>query len=302
MEVSPEPANDQEIARPYTAAMLAQLVGVPVSTIRRWTRRGHLVPTAQEKRLAYYDFQEASVARMLADLLASGSKLASIDRLVDQLGAAYPTIERPLVDLPLVIDQGSLFLHDGEALTEPGGQRRFVFDSPEETEDDEPDVIALPAVNEIDSVEEARQLALMLRDQGESSQSIEAWRLVLSIGPAEAEDHFSLAELLYERGDPTAARERYYMALELDESYLEARLNLACLLSELGQLRLAEAAFRGVLDFHEAYPDAHYHLAVTLDRLEQPNEAILHWTRFLEIAPDSPWAEDACRRLGQDLP
>lgn len=299
MQVTPENVVT-EVARPYTAAMLAELVGVSGSTIRRWTRRGHLRSSAEEKRLAYYGFQEVSVARTLAALAEGGRSLAAVDRLVDGLRRAYPGLDRPLVELPLVVDQGGLFLRDGEALTEPGGQKRFDFDAPDDSDDahaDAADVLTLPERDQVDSADEARSIALALRDQGEAAAAIEAWRLVLTIGPAEAEDHFALAELLYECGDPTAARERYYVALEMDESYLEARLNLGCLLAELGERRLAEAAFRGAIECHEPYADAHYHLASTLDGAGHHGEAVTHWRRFLELAPESPWADDARRRL-----
>jgi len=98
-------------------------------------------------------------------------------------------------------------------------------------------------------------------------------------------------------GDLPGARERYYTALELDENYVEARANLGCVLAELGQLELAAAAFEGTLRCLETYADVHYHLARTLDELARPGDALMHWRRYLELAPDSPWAEEARDRL-----
>jgi tetratricopeptide (TPR) repeat protein len=116
-------------------------------------------------------------------------------------------------------------------------------------------------------------------------------------GTFTAEDHFFLAELLYRAGDLAAARERYYAAIELDEDYVEARANLGCVLTELGELSLAEAAFRGALAYHPDYADAHFHLARLLDRTEQRHEASKHWRRFLDLAPASPWANEAYDRV-----
>jgi tetratricopeptide (TPR) repeat protein len=98
-------------------------------------------------------------------------------------------------------------------------------------------------------------------------------------------------------GDVTAARERYYESIELDEDFVEARANLGCVLAETGQPDLAVAAFEGALRYHDDYPDAHYHLARTLDELQRPAEAEPHWRRFLALAPDSPWADEARGRL-----
>jgi len=41
----------------------------------------------------------------------------------------------------------------------------------------------------------------------------------------------------------------------------------------------------------------HYHLARTLDDLGRQKEAGAHWRRFIELAPDSPWADEARERL-----
>ncbi|MBL6724217.1 MAG: tetratricopeptide repeat protein, partial [Rubripirellula sp.] len=43
--------------------------------------------------------------------------------------------------------------------------------------------------------------------------------------------------------------------------------------------------------------EAHYHLASLLDELGQGDEAEVHWRRFLELAPESPWAQEARDRL-----
>ena len=290
------------VSRHYTAAMLAEAVGAPVAAIRRWTRRGLLRPVRRLNRLCYYDFLEARVAGRLAELLEGGRTHAGVELVAERLRAAFPGVERPLAELPLVIEGRAIFLRDGDDLTEPGGQRRFDFADPDEDERGADDpacgVLAMRPPEEAMTVEEARRRAQELRELGLTERAVEAWRVVLSLGPPEAEDHFSLAELLYEVGEPAAARERYYAALELDDSYLEARLNLGCILAEFGDLRMAEAALRGAIESHESYADAHYHLAETLDRLGEPEEAGSHWRRFLEVAPESPWAEVARRRLG----
>ena len=66
-----------------------------------------------------------------------------------------------------------------------------------------------------------------------------------------------------------------------------------CLLAELGQTTLAVAAFRGALALHPDFPDAHYHLALALEQQGEADEARAHWRCFLELSPDSPWAETA---------
>jgi tetratricopeptide (TPR) repeat protein len=74
-------------------------------------------------------------------------------------------------------------------------------------------------------------------------------------------------------------------------------LNLGCVLSEMGQEELAASAFAGAIEAHEPYADAHFHLARTLDELGRASEATAHWLRFAELAPHSPWIDEARERL-----
>ena len=60
--------------------MLADLLGVGVSVIRRWHRRGLIVPAREVRRLAYFDFREVATARHLAELLAAGVSPAAIEK------------------------------------------------------------------------------------------------------------------------------------------------------------------------------------------------------------------------------
>src|SRR5437588_299693 len=196
----------------YTAAMLAELVGVHVSRVRSWQRRGWIVAVEQKHRLAYFDFQELTVARQLAGLAKAGATPKLIAKKLGEVERQFPDVSRPLAELSLVLDGRSLLVRRGGELVEPGGQLRIDFDA---------------------------------------------------------------------------------LALELDEDYVEARVNLACLLLELGEKDLAIAALEGALRSHEAYADAHYHLARTLDELGRLDEAIAHWQRFADLAPDSPWADQA---------
>lgn len=141
------------------------------------------------------------------------------------------------------------------------------------------------------------RLAAELEDDGQWAAAAEMYRAAMAAGGPTAELCFQTAELLYRMEDLAGARERYYMALELDEEFVEARLSLGCVLIELGQSDLAEAAFRGALRYHPHFADGHYHLARLLDKRGETFEADRHWRAFLDLAPDSPWADEARQRL-----
>ena len=306
--------SQHNIRRLYTPAMLAQLIDVSVAVIRRWHRRGLIVPSREVLKLPYFDFQEVATARRLAELLDGGASPLAIERKLEQLAKLVPGVDRPLAQLSVIVEGRQLLLRQGEGLIEPDGQMRLNFEETEPegmeeatvadaaTTDELPDTISICDAfsnNEPEmTAEEMVKTAIELEDQGQFDDASEMYRAALMAGGIDAEVCFRLAELLYLQGDLTAARERYSTAIELDEDFVEARANLGCLLSELGESELAIASFRGAIKFHPDYPDVHYHMARTLDELDEIDEAAEHWRRFLSLAPDSPWADEARQRLG----
>ena len=280
---------EHEVHRLYTPAMLAELLGVPVAVIRRWHRRGLIVPVREVQRLPYFDFQEVATARRLAELLAAGVSPPAIEKQLEALGRYFPGVGRPLAQLSAIVEGKKILLRQGDGLIEPGGQLRFDFDvwqgepTPQQAVPTSPGQMCL--------------LAAELEEDGQLAAAAEMYRAALAAAGPKAEICFQLAELLYRQGDLGGARERYYMAVELDEDYVEARANLGCVLAEMGQRELAVAAFEGALRYHPDYADVRYHLARTLDELNDREEAEEHWRIFAAEAPDSPWADEARRRL-----
>ena len=300
--------SEQNVRRLYTPAMLADLLGVSVATIRRWHRRGLIVPAREVRRLPYFDFQEVATARRLAKLLGAGVSPAAIEKKLAELSRFVPEVERPLAQLSVIVEGRQLLLRQGEGLIEPGGQMRFDFDALEDQagpHDAEPRAEAILSFESYlaeheqpPSEKEALEAAAHFEDEGRLEDAVELYRVALSAGGPNPEACFQLAELLYRLGDLSGARVRYYMAIELDENYVEARANLGCVLAELGQTDLAISAFQGALKYHCDFPDVHFHLARTLDELGRRDEAESHWREFLRLAPDSPWALEAMNRLG----
>ena len=147
------------------------------------------------------------------------------------------------------------------------------------------------------TIEEMFAQAESFEDSGDLEEAVDWYRIILARFGPQADVHFQLAELLYRQGEIQAARERYFSAIELDPDFVEARANLGCVLVETGKLELAIAAFTGALSKHEEYADAHYHLARALDEMGRTEQAENHWHRFVKLAPDSPWADEARIRL-----
>jgi len=304
--------DPSHVHRLHTPAMLAEVLGVPLAVVRRWHRRGLIVPAREVRRLPYFDYQEVAHARRLAELLAAGVSPRALEQKLAAWSRWLPGVERPLAQLSVIVEGKELLLRQGEGLVDSAGQRRFDFDATAINDsdavrhraDDEAyeseTALAPPLDNNRDSAatpSEMCQLAERYEDDGQLATASELYRAALAAGGPDAELCFRLAELLYRQGDVAAARERYYMTIELDEDYVEARANLGCVLAESGERQLAVAAFEGALRYHDGYPDAHYHLAHVLDALDRRTEAAEHWRAFLDLAPDSPWADIARERM-----
>lgn len=306
--------DSSEVRQLYTPSMLARLLDVPTTTIRRWHRQGLLLSVREVHRLPYFDFQEVISARRIAQLLAAGVSAVDLERKLKQLSVLFPEVERPLAQLAIIVEGRRILLRDGEGLVDARGQRHFDFDADDSSsattvsEHSDSDGLPPSAVSTISiddrpdgkgpSVEQLIHEAAQLEADGQLEDAINTYRSALLIDHDLPDVHFLLAELLYRCGETAAARERYFVALELDEDYVEARANLGCVLAETGHAELAIAAFEGALARHSEYADVVFHLARTLDDVGRDQEALDYWRLFLQLAPHNPWAAEARDRLG----
>ncbi|MEW4455263.1 tetratricopeptide repeat protein [Bremerella sp. JC817] len=285
----------QKLHRLYTPAMLSDLLGVPQQIIRRWHRRGLIVPARQVRSLPYFDYREVSTAKQLAAMLASGLSPDRIERQLSAISEYLPDVQRPLVQLSVMVEGRDILLRQGEGLVEPGGQMRFDFDR----EDDFTDTFSIvdPSEELPETANQWESRAADYEDDEQLDEAIRCMRSALSIGGPSADRSFRLAELLYRAGHLDGAIERYHTAIELEPDMIEARANLGCVLAETGRLVEAVSALRQAIEVYDDYCDAHYHLARTLDELGREREATTHWEKCLELNPDSPWADEAYARL-----
>jgi tetratricopeptide (TPR) repeat protein len=309
----------------YTPAMVAGLVKTRVNAIRRWYRCGLLPSVKVTHKLPYFDFEQVQCAKQIAAWVTQGANISELKKQLDALGNRV--VNRSLLELDLRFDGRRILLRDEGVLIGAHGQLFLDFDSNEsgsvadsqgvdgrDDSESDPAILTLKVAHEgrsgqTQTAQEPTQGPLSreamilaaeeLEDRGQFDEAIEWYRVILAQFGQHPEIVFTLAELLLRVGEVHAARERYYNAIELDEDFVEARASLGCVLAETGQLDLAVAAFQGALMRDENYPDVHYHLASALDELNRPEEATKHWLRFLQLSPQSPWADEALERLGR---
>ncbi len=202
----------QSVRRLYTPAMLADLLGLPVAVIRRWHRRGLIVPAREVRRLAYFDFQEVATARQLAELLATGISPAALERKLADLARLVPGVKRPLAQLSVIVEGKQFLLRQGDGLIDSKGQLRFDFaalgtaggDPSPLASPDNHEILSLPerrAQAELPSADEMFELAGEFEDLGQLESAADMYRAAMAAGGPTVDGCFRLAELLYQLDD-----------------------------------------------------------------------------------------------------
>lgn len=125
------PSDDQskDLTALYTPMMLAELLHVTVSDVRRWYQRGLIAPVRVIQRLPYFDLEEVFSARRLSLLLQNGVKHPSIEKKLRALRKLNPSVLPMLSGNDLVIQGKNVFLRQNDRLLESSGQMIFDFDA-----------------------------------------------------------------------------------------------------------------------------------------------------------------------------
>ncbi len=308
--------REREAQRLHTPAMLQQLLGVPVSLVRRWERLGLVRAVHRVFRLPYFDVQEVAGVRKLHELLIAGVSRSQIEASLQDLKTLFPAAELPLSQLQILERDSRVVVRDENGLLDPrSGQRLFDFDravdqsTTEATSDDgdAPDVIpfASPSAESAPpdhsdwTAEDWLDQGCRLLEQDAPREAIEAFRLALMERPCDPELHFYLADALYRTNNPHGALERLHVAVEHDHDDLQAWTQMGCIRHELGDEQGALDAFDIALKAHPAYADAMYHKAAVLTSLGRKEEARVLWREYLNHDSRGPWAETIRQQLSE---
>jgi tetratricopeptide (TPR) repeat protein len=290
----------------YTPAMMAQMLDIPVRAIRLWSRAGLIQPTTVVMKVPYFNYSVLALANRFAQWMHQGLTAHSLVKQLSDLARLRGDDLREAATLPLTLEGRRLVLSYGALRLEASGQMQLCFEQSSELEEYEPITLKFAPLDVVSAEASPSNRLLAMLDaavQAEDAEDLEAatrwYHAVLSEFGPNAEVCFQLAEVLYRQADLGAARERYMMALELEPGLVEARANLGCVLAEYGQNELAVDVFQVALKQYPDYADVHFHLARLLDMQGQPDAAIAHWQRFIELAPASPWSEEALARLSE---
>ena len=306
--------HHQQMHRHCTPAMLSRILEVSVATVHAWARRGLIRPVKTVFRIQYFDFQEASGAKVITRLVSEGISEKKIERALSSLRRWLPHVQRPLTQLALLAQDKQMLVRHGNTLVEASGQQLLDFNYSMDTDDFEQTggsdeevrhssinrtILKIGQTDEPDrvTVQQCFEEGRRLEDNNQIPEAVKAFHHALILGGPHAEINFHLGHAFYRMNDIASATERFRGAVEIDPDYVEAWNNLGSVLAERGQHEDAIEAFETALRIHPQYADAHYNLADTFEQLGRHEEAVPHWQIYLEHDSRSAWAAEAIRCL-----
>lgn len=296
---------ERAVKRYYTPAMLADLLGVSVRVIRRWHRRGLIVPARMLHRLPFFDFQEVATARRLAELVAAGASPQAIEDRLYELAKVLPQVTRPLAQLTVLVEGRHVLLRQGEGLIEPGGQLRFDFAAADpghppgsaDAQPASPDIFAFnAAAGPTEPADRRSDNRGATSGQGLNSGSGPAREVasIYAVGPCvpsstAADD--DLLQAMYDaedEGDLALAIQFCRSILARDGASPDFCFQLGELLYRDGQIEAARERYFCAIELDDSFVEARTSLACVLAETGQTDLAIAALQGVLSLHPDYP--------------
>ncbi|HLW80267.1 MAG TPA: tetratricopeptide repeat protein [Terriglobia bacterium] len=281
-EFPPAPALER-----FTRTEVLRMAGVTARQMARWERLRLVEPRPPAARCGerLYSFQDLVGLRTIKQATGQGVPATRLRAAIDAMGTRGRRVS--LASLR-VAAPGLAVEYEGQTIEPLSGQLVFRF---------EPGESNLRVMKER-TVED--WLAIAAQAEGDLErrpQAIEAYLHVVEAAPHLIEAHINLGTLFYESGELEEARERFQIAVTMGPQNALAHFNLGSVLDELHEFDGAVDHLKEAVRLKTDYADAHYNLARVYEELGGLVEARPHWLRYLELDPDSSWAEYARQRL-----
>jgi len=131
-----------------------------------------------------------------------------------------------------------------------------------------------------------RNLGELLRRTGQLDQAIASHKMVISIQPHSAENHFLLGLAYNTNHQFELAIQHYHIALSYDKNYGVAWNNLGASLESLGDKHQAKIAYATAVQLNPKHIEAQNNLGVIYSEEGRLNEARAHFETAIAANPD----------------
>jgi len=273
----------------YSTREVAEVLGLPTSTILSWTRAGLLTPVRGPRGAYFFSFHDIALLRGARELLEADVSTVRVRRALEAMRAQLP-IGRPLSAVHMVALGDRVLIRDEERVWDPrSGQLLMPLDAP-------PSGAEAPAVvGRIGASDAPRAAGVVPRSadewydagvdlEGEAPERARAaYERALALDPGHADAHLNLGRLLHELGAVDQAEAHYRTALEADPASARASYNLGVALEDQGRRPAAVEAYETALRLDAELAVAHFNLSRLMEALGRPSEALAHLAAYKRI-------------------
>jgi len=269
----------------YTTRDVAELLGLPPSSVRAWARSGILAPERGPGRAYRFSFRDLVVLKAVRELIDADISPHKIRRSLESLRAALPE-GRPLTSVRIQADGERVLVRDEDAVWDPQS-RQFQIDFEVSALVEKVAPIARRA-----AAERIRAGDLDADDWYDLGVDLElvapveaanAYRRALELDKGHVESHLNLGRLVHEAGDALAAAEHYRLALKAAPDSAIAAFNLGVALEDLGEEETAIDLYGRAIRLDPRHAEAHYNLARLHERAGRSDQALAHLSDYRRL-------------------
>lgn len=275
----------------YTTREVAEVLGLPTSTILAWARRGLIAPERGVGGSYVFSFQDIVLLRTARELLDAHVPTRRVRESLEALRAQLP-VGRPLSAVTITAVGDRVLVQDERGVWEPNsGQLQIDFAVADIAE------AALPMVRR--ALEERTDDEEMCADDWYDAaldleavsveEAVLAYERSLEIDPAHSDAHLNLGRLLHEVGRLEEAESHYRRSVEVDPQNARALYNLGVVLEDRGVADArglpAEAidAYERALGIDPALAAAHFNLSRVFESTGRKAEALRHLADYKRL-------------------
>jgi len=269
----------------YTTREVADVLGLPTSTILAWTRNGLLSPRRGQRGAYVFSFQDVALLRSARELLHADISTRRVRETFERLREQLPA-GRPLSAVSVSASGGHIFVQDDGGTWDPGsGQLQIDF------RDTGPVAESLPAPHRGDGdskdadADEWYDRAVDLEALSPGAAK-EAYGRALARDPDHADAHLNLGRLIHEEGDVPRAEAHYRKALLADPDNARAYYNLGVALDDEDHRTGAIEAYQAALRTDPGLAVAHFNLSRLLEAAGRRAEALAHLATYKRLLAD----------------
>jgi tetratricopeptide (TPR) repeat protein len=269
----------------FSTREVAEVLGLPTSTILAWTRSGLLTPERGPKGAYLFSFQDIVLLRAAKELLDSDVPARRVRAALEALRGQLP-VGRPLSAVHISAVGDRVLVRDDDTVWEPdSGQLTIDFAVADIADAAQPFVrraMAEPVEAPDMSADDWYDAALDLEAVAPES-AVAAYREALAREANHVDAHVNLGRLLHEQGDLAAAERHYRAAATADAANGRARYNLGVVLEDQDRGDEAVEAYREALRVDEDLAAAHFNLSRLHERRGEDEDALSHLAAYKRL-------------------